>query len=54
MQFADRCAKALDKINYKIKPYDIVLIMTGADKYFEKDNYFSAHSGMSAEGQNIF
>jgi kynurenine formamidase len=40
---------ALNKIDYKIKPLDIVLIMTGADKCFDKDNYFSAHAGMSAE-----
>ncbi len=41
--------EALRKINYEIKPYDIVLIMTGADKYFDNDNYFSAHPGMSSE-----
>jgi kynurenine formamidase len=40
---------ALKRINYKIKPFDIVLIMTGADKCFENKDYFSAHPGMSAE-----
>ncbi len=40
---------ALKKIRYKIKPYDIVLIMTGSDKHFNKPDYFSVHPGMSAE-----
>ncbi|MFH1369042.1 MAG: cyclase family protein [Elusimicrobiota bacterium] len=40
---------ALFKIGYKLKPYDIVLIMTGADRHFNDGSYFSAHPGMSAE-----
>jgi kynurenine formamidase len=39
----DAIKQALQNINYEIKSLDIVLIMTGADKYFDKDNYFSAH-----------
>jgi len=41
--------KAVNKIDYMIKPMDIVLIMTGSDRYFETDKYFSAHPGMSRE-----
>ena len=40
---------ALSKIGYEIKPYDIVLIMTGADKYLEDPNYINMHPGMSRE-----
>lgn len=40
---------SLDKIKYKIKPLDIILIMTGADKHFDKDDYFFAHPGMTPE-----
>lgn len=40
---------ALEKINYNIRPYDIVLIMTGADKHLDKKDYFSAHPGMTKE-----
>jgi kynurenine formamidase len=40
---------ALKSIGYEIKPMDIVLIMTGADRHFELQDYFSAHPGMSAE-----
>jgi kynurenine formamidase len=39
----------LQRINYTIKPYDIVMIMTGADKFWGKEEYFSAGCGMSAE-----
>lgn len=37
---------ALKKINYRIKPGDIVLIMTGADKYWGKAEYFDQGCGM--------
>ncbi len=46
---ADDLKEALAKINYRIKPYDIVLIMTGADKYLEDPNYTNMHPGMSRE-----
>ncbi len=45
----DDIKKALKKIKYKLKPFDIVLIMTGADKYFDREEYFYIHPGMSAE-----
>jgi kynurenine formamidase len=40
--------EALDKIKYAIKPYDIVLIMTGRDKYAGTPEYFE-QPGMSRE-----
>ncbi|ASN04264.1 cyclase family protein [Virgibacillus necropolis] len=39
----------LKELNYELKPYDIVLIRTDADKKIFEDNYFNAHSGVSAE-----
>src|SRR5205807_6102989 len=41
--------QALDSIAYQLQPRDIVLIMTGADKHFTSDHYFSAHAGMGRE-----
>jgi len=41
--------QALAKINYKIKPWDIVLIQTGADKLWGKPEYFEAGCGMTME-----
>lgn len=38
--------EALKKINYQIKPGDIVLIMTGADKLWGKAEYFTNFPGM--------
>lgn len=40
--------ESLKKINYEIKPYTIVLIMTGWDRYQESKKYLE-HPGMSAE-----
>ena len=40
---------ALKKINYTLKPWDIVLIQTGADKLWGKPEYFSAGCGMTEE-----
>jgi kynurenine formamidase len=37
---------ALKKINYEIKPLDIVLLHTGTDKYWGKKNYFDMGSGL--------
>jgi len=39
----------LDRIGYKLKPFDIVLIMTGADKLWGKAEYFEAGCGMGRE-----
>ncbi len=43
---------ALIKINYHLKPLDIVLIMTGADKYWKHDlrKYISEYPGVGREG----
>jgi len=41
--------KALVKIKYKIKPWDIVLIQTGADKLWGKQEYFEAGCGMTRD-----
>jgi kynurenine formamidase len=40
---------ALERMNYTLQPGDIVLLMTGADKHFYQEDYFSAHAGMSRE-----
>lgn len=45
----DDLRKALDKIGYHIKPWDIVMIQTGADKYWGKQEYFDAGCGMTRE-----
>ncbi len=41
--------EALKKINYKLKPWDIVLIQTGADKLWGTADYFNAGCGMTRE-----
>lgn len=38
--------KALVKINYKLRPLDIVLLQTGADKFFGTPKYFSDYPGI--------
>ena len=38
--------KALEKINYQLKPLDIVLFHTGASKYFGQPEYFSHYPGI--------
>jgi kynurenine formamidase len=40
---------ALGKIRYKLKPLDIVLIMTGFDKYINEEKYLKEQPGMSRE-----
>ncbi len=40
---------AIKKIKYKIKPFDIVLIKTGADKYNGAKEYMTKFPGMSKE-----
>jgi kynurenine formamidase len=40
---------ALKKINYQLKPADIVLIMTGADQHWGSEEYTSKGCGMSRE-----
>jgi kynurenine formamidase len=41
--------KALEKIGYALKPFDIVLVMTGATKYYGKANYPQMHAGTTRE-----
>ena len=38
--------EALLKINYKLKPLDIVLLQTGADKFYGSAKYFSDYPGI--------
>ncbi|MFW6134215.1 MAG: cyclase family protein [Elusimicrobiota bacterium] len=45
--------KALEKIDYHIKPLDIVLIRTDAYKHFYRDDYFSIHPGMSPKATEL-
>ncbi|MBN1364004.1 MAG: cyclase family protein [Syntrophaceae bacterium] len=45
----DDIKDALTKIKYTIKPWDIVLIQTGADKLWGKPEYFTAGCGMTEE-----
>jgi len=41
--------ETLKKIKYQIKPFDIVLIRTGADRFWGTKKYFSHFPGMSEE-----
>ena len=43
---------ALAKINYSLKPLDIVLIWTGAGAYNDNDRYLYDHCGMTGESTN--
>ena len=47
----DDLQMALKKINYQLKPFDIVLIMTGANKYWKHDlkKYVSEYLGVGRE-----
>jgi kynurenine formamidase len=45
----DDVKQALTKIKYEIKPWDIVLIQTGADKYWGKPEYGGRGCAMTAE-----
>jgi kynurenine formamidase len=40
---------ALDKINYELKPLDIVMLQTGADKYWGKEEYFGKGCGLGRD-----
>lgn len=44
--------QALRKIEYTLKPGDIVLIMTGAGSYQHEERYLTDHCGMTAESTN--
>jgi len=45
----DDLKEALEKLNYRLKSGDIVLIQTGTDKYWGKAEYFDAGCGMTRE-----
>jgi kynurenine formamidase len=45
----DDLEKALKKIRYRLKPFDIVLLMTGASKQYGKPTYMNAHPGATRE-----
>ena len=45
----DDLKAGLKKINYRIKPWDIVMIQTDADKLWGKPEYFDAGCGMTRE-----
>ena len=40
---------ALDRIQYRLNPFDIVLLMTGAAKYYGKPEYTRMHPGATRE-----
>lgn len=40
---------ALEEIDYEIKPFDIVLVMTGADKLWGTNEYWSRFPGLGKE-----
>ena len=46
---AKEVEEALDKIGYELKPWDIVLIRTDADKHYGESNYRDIHPGMTRE-----
>ncbi len=45
----DDLEEALALISYRIKPWDIVIIQTGADRLWGKPDYFDAGCGMARE-----
>lgn len=38
--------RALDRIDYRLKPFDIVLVWTGTDKHFTEAGYDNMHPGL--------
>lgn len=46
---AEDVQEALDKIKYKLKPFDIVLIRTDTSKHYGKPGYENMHPGMGRE-----
>jgi len=45
----DDVVRALEKINYQLKPKDIVLIYTGADKFLGTPEYVNNYVGMDTQ-----
>jgi kynurenine formamidase len=48
------CAEELQRIDYRVKPLDIVLIMTGVDKYWGSPDYIDHGAGMTGESTKWF
>ncbi|HCY88292.1 MAG TPA: cyclase [Desulfobacteraceae bacterium] len=46
---ADHIEQELQRIDYQIKPLDIVLVRTGADKFWGKEEYLVKGCGMTRE-----
>lgn len=44
---AEDIKHCLEKINYSLKPLDIVLLYTGSDRFFSSAKYFSEYPGVS-------
>lgn len=42
--------EALTKINYTLKPFDIVMLNTGADRYWGTDQYMEMQCGLGYKG----
>jgi kynurenine formamidase len=40
---------AIEKIDYSLKPFDIVLLMTGASRYYGQQDYAQVHPGATRE-----
>ncbi len=45
---------ALDKIDYNLKPLDIVLLWTGADKFYGTPKYFTDYPGVDTSAIDYF
>ena len=46
---AEEVRQALDKVDYRVKPRDIVLVHTGAGAYQDEERYLTDQCGMTAE-----
>lgn len=51
---ADDIESVLSRINYKLKPLDIVLLYTGADKLYGGEQYFSDYPGVDISAIDYF
>ena len=47
---ADDIEAKLREIDYRLKPLDIVLLWTGADKYYDSFDFDQRHAGLSRDG----
>jgi kynurenine formamidase len=41
--------EALERLQYKLEPFDIVLVMTGASKHYGQKDYMNLHPGVTRE-----